>query len=266
MIENRLEKMENNKTAFVLHHYKEGVFDPKRGLVRFRERIGAQREGIRLKVLRWMAAAAVVALLIAAGTGLYQWRLNRWEEVSARAFVLPDQSVVRLQEGAVLTFQPRRFAKERTVRLNGTGYFEVAHNEANPFEVHSGAAKVKVLGTQFQFDASRNTVYVTEGRVLFSADEEGLELSRGAYAVLQDGRPVLSAPETPNPAAWATGRLQYNAVPLGTVLEELSSLFGRELGFESADEPSLTGEFALSDGLPRIISLIESALNVKVHE
>lgn len=266
MIENRLEKMENNKLAFVLRHYKEGVFDPKRGLARFRERVGAQREGVRLTVLRWAAAAAAVALLIAAGTGLYRWRLNRWEEVSARAFVLPDQSVVRLQEGAVLTFQPRRFAKERTVRLNGTGYFEVAHNEANPFEVHSGAAKVKVLGTRFQFDASRNTVYVTEGRVLFATEENGLELTRGAYAVLQDGKPVLSAPQLPNPAAWATGRLQYKAVPLGTVLEELSFLFGKELSFESADEPSLTGEFTLSDGLSRIISLIESALNVEIDE
>lgn len=256
----------NNKTVFVLRHYKEGVFDPRRGLERFRERTGMQKEPARRITFRWVAAAAAVVLMVAAGMSFYQWRMNRWEEVTARAFVLPDQSVVRLQEGAVMTFQPRRFAKERTVRLNGTGYFEVAHNEANPFEVHSGAAKVKVLGTQFQFDASRNTVYVNEGRVLFAADEEGLELSRGAYAVLQDGRPVLSAPETPNPAAWATGRLQYDAVPLGTVLKELSSLFGRELGFESADEPSLTGEFALSDGLPRIISLIESALNVEIDE
>ena len=258
--------MENNKTAFVLHHYKEGVFDPKRGLVRYRERVGAQREGVRLMVLRWAAAAAAVVLLIAAGTGLYRWRLNRWEEVSARAFVLPDQSVIRLQEGAVLSFQPHRFAKERTVKLSGTGYFEVARNEASPFVVRSGEARVKVLGTQFQFDASLNTVYVTEGRVLFATEEEGLELTRGAYAILRDGKPVLSAPQLPNPAAWATGRLQYDATPLGTVLKELSSLFGRKLSAEWADEPSLTGEFALSDGLPRIISLIESALNVKVHE
>lgn len=252
----------NNKTVFVLRHYKEGVFDPRRGLERFRERTGMQK-GV---TFRWVAAAAAVALMVAAGVSLYQWRMNRWEEVTARAFVLPDQSVIRLQEGAVLSFQPHRFTKERRVKLNGTGYFEVARNEANPFEVHSEAARVKVLGTKFQFDASENTVYVTEGRVLFSADEEGLELTRGAYAVLQDGKPMLSAPETPNPAAWATGRLQYDATPLGTVLKELSSLFGRKLSAEWADEPSLTGEFALSDGLPRIISLIESALNVEIDE
>ena len=251
----------NNKTVFVLRHYKEGVFDPKRGLERFRERTGMQKA----VTFRWVAAAAAVALMVAAGISLYQWRLNRWEEVTARAFVLPDQSVIRLQEGAVLSFQPHKYAKDRTVRLNGTGYFEVARNETTPFEVHSGAARVKVLGTKFQFDASQNTVFVTEGRVLFSA-EEGLELTKGNYARIINGIPELSAPETPNPAAWATGRLQYDATPLGTVLKELSSLFGRKLSAEWADEPSLTGEFTLSDGLPKILSLIESALNVKIHE
>jgi len=255
----------NNKTVFVLRHYKEGVFDPRRGLERFRERTGMQKEPARRITSRWVAAAAAVALMVAAGVSFYHWRMNRWEEVTARAFVLPDQSVIRLQEGAVLSFQPHRFTKERRVNLNGTGYFEVARNEANPFEVHSEAARVKVLGTKFQFDASENTVYVTEGRVLLSA-EEGLELTKGNYARIINGIPELSAPETPNPAAWATGRLQYDAIPLGTVLKELSSLFGRKLSAEWADEPSLTGEFTLSDGLPRIISLIESALNVEIDE
>ena len=257
-----IEKMDIRNHQYVLHHYKEGVFDPRRGLERFRERTGMQK-GV---TFRWVAAAAAVALMVAAGVSFYQWRMNRWEEVTARAFVLPDQSVIRLQEGAVLAFQPHRFTKERTVKLSGTGYFEVARNEANPFEVHSGASRVKVLGTKFQFDASQNTVYVTEGRVLFSAEQESVEMTKGKYARIINGIPALSAPETPNPAAWATGRLQYEATPLGTVLKELSSLFGRKLSAEWADEPSLTGEFTLSDGLPKILSLIESALNVKIHE
>jgi len=254
-----------NHLEFIIHHYKEGIFNPKKGLERFRERTGTQKEGDRLRLLRYIAAAASLALIIAAGGVLYHLQMNRWEDVTAKTFVLPDQSVIRLQEGAVLSFQPRRFAEERTVKLSGIAYFEVNHEEEKPFEVHSVEVKVRVMGTKFLFNASDNTVYVDEGRVLFSVGPESLELTKGHYAVVKGQVPVLSAPELPNPSAWATGRLQYDAVPLGLVLKELSILFGRDLSLQSAEEPSLTGEFALSDGLPRILSLIESALDVVIE-
>lgn len=256
------------RLEFVLRYYREGVFSPQKGYKRFRKRALAARRGV---VFRYVAVAAALALLLAGGVTLYQWRVNRWEEVTAKAFVLPDQTVVRLQEGSSLSFQPRRFQKERTVKLIGTGFFEVAH-DSSVFEVQSGEARVRDLGTQFQFDASRNAVYVNEGRVLFIKDnaEQGLEMSKGAYAILPEGAevPVLSDPEMPNPAAWATGIVVYDAVPLETVLKELSSLFGKTLRLFSMTEeqPSLTAEFRLSDGLPCIVSYIESALDVKISQ
>lgn len=256
------------RLEFVLRHYREGVFSPRKGYKRFRERVQASGRGV---VLRILAVAAALALLLASGVTLYQWRMNHWEEVTTKAFVLPDQTVVRLQEGSSLSFQPRRFHKERTVKLTGTGFFEVAHGRS-VFEVQSGEVRVRDLGTQFLFDANRNTVYVNEGRVLFIKDdaEKGLEMSKGAYAILPEGAdmPILSTPELPNPAAWATGLVVYDAVPLETVLKELSSLFGKPLRLPSraAEQPSLTAEFRLSDGLPRIVSYIESALDVKISQ
>ena len=256
------------RLEFVLRYYREGVFSPQKGYKRFRKRALAARRGV---VFRYVAVAAALALLLAGGVTLYQWRVNRWEEVTAKAFVLPDQTVVRLQEGSSLSFQPRRFHKERTVKLIGTAFFEVAHG-GSVFEVQSGVARVRDLGTQFQFDASRNAVYVNEGRVLFIKEnaEQGLEMSKGAYAILPEGAdmPILSSPEVPNPAAWATGIVVYDAVPLETVLKELSSLFGEPLRLSSrtGEQPSLTAEFRLSDGLPLIVSYIESALNVKIRQ
>ena len=255
-----------DKLAFILRYYQKGLFDPQKGLKRFRNRMGLQRESARIRLFRYITAAASVVLILTAGGMLYHLRMNRWEEVSAKVFVLPDQTEVRLQEGAVLSFRPYRFAKQRTVKLAGTAFFVVNHYKDIPFEVHADKSMVKVLGTKFLFNASGNTVYVNEGRVLFSAGAEGLELAKGDYAELKGQVPVLSVPEYPNPSAWATGRLQYNAVPLGLVLKELSSLFGKELTIKSADMPSLTGEFSLSEGLPHILSLIESALDVEIDE
>ena len=254
---------------FVLRHYRRGLLDPDAALVRFRRRIGSY-DAWRGRRAAWrFATAAAAALLLAVGLGLYRSSLNRWEETTASSVVLPDRSTVRLKEGATLAFQPRRFSKERAVRLEGTAYFEVAATGA-PFEVSSGEARVRVLGTKFQFDAERLEVCLAEGRVLFAREgsDAGLLMMEGTAAVLEEGAalPVFITPSSPNPLAWATGRLVYDAVPLGTVLEELSSIFGTELTLTTqlSDKVKLTAEFLVSDGLGHILSAIESALDVDI--
>ena len=196
--------------------------------------------------------------------------MDRWEMVTAPVAELPDGSVVQLKEGASLAYQPHRFSRERTVRLSGTGCFDVVYDPDAPFEVHTEEAYVRVLGTRFLFDADEGEVYVIEGRVRFSrvSTEEGVVLAKGERAFLSAGAgaPVLEAPELPNPAAWATGRLAYESVPLGTVLEELSSIYGSQLSVapEAAIGKRLTGDFLLDDGLDFIATAIEAALDVQI--
>ena len=61
---------------------------------------------------------------------------------------LPDGSVVRLNAKSKVSYA-EGFANKREVYLEGEAYFEVAHNENNPFIVHTGEADIKVLGTRF---------------------------------------------------------------------------------------------------------------------
>ena len=260
----------NDMLRFVLDHYRHGMPDTGSALRRFLERVGLDRIARRRRLVRVAGIAAACSVLLATGLLLNNRRMNRWEETDASAVVLPDRTTVRLKEGSSLAFQPLRYKKERVVRLSGTGYFEVVPDRSLPFEVRSGDAYVRVLGTKFQFDTECREVSVGEGRVLFAAQgaEQGLEMPAGTHAVLAPGTglPVFSAPSTPNPSAWATGRVIYDSVPLGTVLDELSSLFGTGLTVVSGPsvEPLLTAEFRLSGGLDAIITAIESALGVKI--
>ena len=263
--------VKNNEESlqFVLRHYRRRLFDPASAIGRLRKAVGIDRAWRRRRAVVGLSAAAAAVALILSGLALHRSRMNVWEETTASAVVLPDHSTVTLKEGASLAFQPRRFAKDRTVRLSGIGYFEVERNPEAPFEVLSGEARVRVLGTKFQFDADRSEVYVREGRVLFAKEQSdaGLEITAGTLAVLMDGSdmPVIVRTST-NPDAWATGRLVYNATPLENVLAELSSLFGTELTVArgNATGTSLTGEFLVSDGLAHIISAIESALAIDI--
>lgn len=67
---------------------------------------------------------------------------------SRSTMTLPDGSIVRLNAKSKVRYA-EDFAKNREVYLEGEAYFEVAHNEAVPFIVHTGDADIKVLGTKF---------------------------------------------------------------------------------------------------------------------
>lgn len=264
--------MSNNKELLqsVLRHYTTDTFDPDRAVKRFRERTGQEVAGRNSQAAWRWALVAVAVVGLAVGLTLHQLSLYHWEKTTASVVELPDGSVVRLRDGAVLAYQPRRFARERTVRLSGTGCFEVKHDPASPFEACSKDAIVRVLGTRFLLDTDAGEVYVLDGRVRFAraSAADGLILTKGERAILPESAevPVLKAPELPNPAAWATGRLAYESVPLGTVLEELSSIYGPQLSVapETAIGKRLTGDFLLDDGLDFIATAIEAALDVQI--
>ncbi len=70
------------------------------------------------------------------------------EKESRSTMTLPDGSIVRLNAQSKVSYA-QDFAKTREVYLTGEAYFEVTHNAAIPFIVHTGEADIKVLGTKF---------------------------------------------------------------------------------------------------------------------
>ena len=91
--------------------------------------------------------------------------------------ILPDSSVVCLNSGSVLKYDPAFLRKKsREVYLIGEGYFEVQKNPEKPFIVHADDINVKVLGTVFNVrsypEDSEIEVSLIKGKVnVFSASE-----------------------------------------------------------------------------------------------
>ena len=73
--------------------------------------------------------------------------------------VLPDDTQVVLEEGAILTY-PRTFdnKEERVVTLEGIATFDVTPNPDKPFIVQTALAGVQALGTVYEVDASNPAV------------------------------------------------------------------------------------------------------------
>ena len=258
---------EDKHLDFVLKHYQEGKFDTQKAIRRFNEAHGIVQQP-RRRVMPWVsgivaAAAAVIVCVFLFLDSNRQIQLMADAEV--QEFVLPDGSEVTLAPGSRLTYKEK---SPRKTMLEGKAFFEVARDEAVPFEITSDGAFVRVLGTKFMVDAGSQVkeVYVTEGKVLFarSSESEGVVLTKDMQATLSqsDLHPVVAEENDVNSLAWQRGTFIFDKTPLKEVLETLSDYY--KVSFVADDlSKQLSGEF-YTDDLDLIISLIESALDVNI--
>lgn len=262
-----MSQFEDRHMDFVLKHYQEGKFDTRKALERFNEAHGVRPQPRRIHFRVWSSVAAAAVILL--GVFLFWNRSqSQWVELTAEAsvqeYALPDGTSVTLAEGSVLRY---REDEPRQVKMSGKVYFDVARNEAVPFEVKAEGAFVRVLGTEFQVvDGESAHVYVAEGKVLFakSPKAEGVILTQGMSARMDEetNMPVLESEPDANAIAWQRGTFVFDQTPLKEVLDCLSDYY--KVSFAATDlDKRLSGEF-YTDDLDLIIELIESALDVTV--
>ena len=259
---------EDKHLDFVLKHYQEGKLDTQKAMQRFNQAHGIVRKP-RRRVLQWVsgmvAAAAAVVLCVFLFRGNEQQMIELIANNAVKEFALPDGTEVTLAPGSKLTYSEK---SPRKTQLEGKAYFEVARDEAVPFEITSDGAFVRVLGTKFMVDAGSSVkeVYVTEGKVLFArdSDAEGVILTKDMQATLSpdENVPVIAVEPDVNSLAWQRGSFIFDKTPLRDVLEILSEHY--KVSFAATDlDKQLSGEFYAED-LDLIISLIESALDVHI--
>ena len=255
---------------FVLKHYQEGKFDTQKAINRFNEAHGIVQKP-RRRVLSWVsgmvaaAAAVVLCVFLFRSNDQQTQQIQLVADAQIQEYVLPDGTEVTLAPGSKLTYSEK---SPRNTALEGKAFFEVARDEAVPFEITSDGAFVRVLGTKFMVDAGSSVkeVYVTEGKVLFakSSDSEGVILTKDMQATLSesDAVPVVAMEPDVNSIAWQRGSFIFDKTPLKEVLETLSEHY--RVSFAATDlDKQLSGEFYAED-LDLIISLIESALDVHI--
>ena len=140
----------------------------------------------RKVIFQSLFAAASIALLIALGNSLFFKEKtvlptapetpeviaqNTLIDFSGKQLVrLPDGSTVLLNDNSTLKYDQNSFdSKTREVTLTGEAFFDIKHNAAKPFIVHTGKIQTKVLGTAFNINAQNSSdnieVTVSRGKV-----------------------------------------------------------------------------------------------------
>ncbi|WP_309669336.1 FecR domain-containing protein [Gemmatimonas sp.] len=266
--------------------------DTERALAAVRSRItatpsltvtrgGAVKSASATVTRRWRGPAFAAAAVLAAMVGIAQWRGGNATspqvyatQVGQRDSVkLPDGSTVVLAPGSRLTVASGFNAGNREVTLEGAAYFDVKHDGAHPFVVHSRGAEIRDIGTAFSVNTDVNgrvAVAVTHGIVALRDTAAGsaapVELRAGDRGVLQAGSvAVARGTVTDEDMAWTRGQLAYRDAPLAEVQADLRRWYGIELQVTDAvlAQRTLTASFR-GDSAAQVVQVIALALGADV--
>lgn len=222
------------------------IYDKDKAFETFRERIHSGkkeqksfRQGFKLSAL-WRYAA-VVAVIIAVGFLSY-WRgevnvKETFADISVEAplgsktkLYLPDGTLVWLNAGSRMTYSQGFGFDNRTVALEGEGYFEVERNEKIPFYVKTKDLQLRVLGTKFNFrdypEDREVVVSLLEGKVELNnnlKNEKAAFLAPDERAVLNKSNGLLTVESVTasNASQWTDGYLFFDEELLPDIAKEL---------------------------------------------
>lgn len=199
--------------------------------------------------------------------------------------VLPDGSKVWLNAASTLKYPSRFGPGERTVELDGEGYFEVAKDNDRPFLVKSKGQVVRVLGTVFNVNAYHDEEFIittlVEGAVsVFATDdsrpagdyrhESSILLEPNQQARFnEEGIKVLRDVATGDFTAWRDGTFVFYGQSMPVVMRQIERWY--DVSFantELTENIELWGVLSRDVMLSQILETIElnTTLDFKQHE
>lgn len=229
----------------------------------------------RLVLARTFATAAAVALLcLSVWTAYLYMQPVAIQTVSTlaetRTVNLPDGTSVTLNHYSTLTYPERFKTDNREVELNGEAYFEVSKDKKHPFIVQTEAVDVRVLGTQFNVDAYRDSPDVRTtlltGSVAVSnkSNSEHMILKPNEIAIYNKVEKKLTRKlleDATDEISWRHGEFIFDDVPLRDIARELSNSFGTTIQITDSTLQNyrISARFRNGEDLETILSVLQDA-------
>ncbi len=220
-----------------------------------------------------VAIAAALVSIAVMGWWLLENRPTHVPVIAARttpqvqhpATVLPDGTKVFVNKNSKLDFPASFNGNTRDVYLSGEAYFEVAHNAAKPFRVHTGKYVTEVLGTKFNIKAypgfNEIKVTVSQGKVRVSEGAHMLNVllpNQQLVVNQQSSEPQLSPVDASRETKWKEEEFSFQDITLMEAAKVLAEKYGVEIRFktDAVMQCRFSGHYFSSDGLDEIIDII----------
>lgn len=221
----------------------------------------SDKSGIRYKdgdTLAKITSSRLVTLLTPSG-GNYK-------------LTLQDGTHVWLNAQSSLRYPTSFDGKERVVELKGEAYFEVAHNNKQPFIVKTAIQNVKVLGTSFNINAYANenstiTTLVT-GRVQINdKSDRKLQVLAPLQQASNNGASVaVENVDTDLYTAWKEGTFRFRSTPLPVALRQIERWYGLEIDYKDIPENiKIHASIARNSNLSTVLHALEKITGLKFN-
>jgi transmembrane sensor len=236
--------------AELLTAYREA--DPEQAWQKFKPSIPAEVKIVRLHpekksglfFLKWAVAVVMVisgALLLANQSGWIGNQTISTGKNERQKLTLPDGTEIFMNANTTVSYHKRAFLKARNVELEeGEAYFNVTHDEKNPFSIKVGELSVNDLGTSFNLkvEPRQVIVVVNSGKVSLEKgkDMEKILLSAEDRGTFNKETKEMSFAKNNdlNYRAWHDKTLHYEKAPLSEVSDDMKELFGTHIIFQDA--------------------------------
>ncbi len=184
---------------------------------------------------------------------------------------------VRLSEGTIIHLYsesslmiPKDFnANNRSVQIQGEGYFKVAHDESSPFVVKTSQSQVKVLGTEFKImdygPKAKTIVTLVKGKVEVSnKDNKVLMMPNMSTEVAEIGEIVVNNLNKITVSAVENGNLIYTDKSLEEIMASLSRIYDINVEFDKPElkDIKFTINVSRKKNLNELLSILEKVEKV----
>ncbi|WP_205510197.1 FecR family protein [Longitalea arenae] len=182
--------------------------------------------------------------------------------------MLADGSMVWLNTASSLKYPTSFAGNQRAVELNGEAYFDVKHDAARPFTVHTKDLGVQVLGTGFNvsaYDDDEGTnVVLVQGSVAVHGQSLSGNLTKrllpGNMASFRSGaeRIATSSVDIEEYISWRKGYLIFRQTPLAQIAKRMSRYYDVRINTDvllHSDE-TFSGRLDLQHNIEAIMNLV----------
>ncbi|WP_192350582.1 FecR family protein [Algoriphagus sp. Y33] len=183
--------------------------------------------------------------------------------------VLPDGSTVYLNSESKIVY-PANFQMDRSISLEGEGFFEVVKDAEHPFAVEAGGIVTTALGTSFNISTferdGKVAVTLLTGMVELKQLDKGnvIELSPGEGSLLsrndsQLGKNPVNAEDV---TLWTKGVLKFNNSTLEQLTARLERWYGVEITLQGNEKRQLaSGTFDSDESLENVLMVLSESLD-----
>jgi transmembrane sensor len=182
---------------------------------------------------------------------------------------LSDGTMVWLNAASSITYPTVFTGSERTVKITGEAYLEVAKDKSKPFHVQVGEMNVQVLGTSFNINAypDEGAIKTTllEGSVCVNAYKRLQTLIPGQQAQVsrQKAIKIVKDADIDQVMAWKNGLFNFEGASLEEVMKQLERWYDIEVVYESGvPDIEFGGKLTKDISLAGLLKALEKS---KVH-